>query len=71
MRIEIEDNGIGIKKSKEHKTMHQKQNKSRGIKNTLERIDLLNYVYKKNISCTVQDKELPETGVLVTIDFKL
>ena len=71
LRIEIEDNGIGIKKSKEHKTIHQKQNKSRGIKNTLERIDLLNYVYKKNISCIVQDKELPETGVLVTIDFKL
>jgi tetratricopeptide (TPR) repeat protein len=69
LRIEIEDDGIGIKKSKEHKTMHQKQNKSRGIKNTLERIDLLNYVYKKNISCTIQDKELPETGVLVTIDF--
>lgn len=71
LRIEIEDSGIGIKKSKEQKTMHQKQNKSRGIKNTLERIDLLNYVYKKDISCKVLDKESPETGVLVTIDFKL
>ena len=68
--IEIEDNGIGIEKSKEQKTMHQKQNKSRGMKNSEERIALLNDLYKKDIKTTVVEKQLPKSGVLVTIEFE-
>ncbi len=66
LKITIEDNGIGIEESKKQKTEHQKARKGRGMKNTLERIDLLNDLYKKEISCTVKDKE-NNSGVLVIL----
>jgi len=66
LKITVEDNGIGIKESKKQKTEHQKARKGRGMKNTLERIDLLNDLYKKEISCTVKDKE-NNSGVLVIL----
>lgn len=66
LKIIIEDNGIGIEESKKQKTEHQKARKGRGMKNTLERIDLLNDLYKKEISCTVKDKE-NNSGVLVIL----
>ncbi|MDN4014411.1 histidine kinase [Chryseobacterium gambrini] len=66
LKIIIEDNGIGIEESKNQKTEHQKARKGRGMKNTLERIDLLNDLYKKDISCTVKDKE-NNSGVLVIL----
>lgn len=68
--VKIEDNGIGLEKSKEHKTAHQKQRESRGLKNTQERIDLLNHLYKKNIQYTLS-KPSSGKGVLVTIKFDL
>ncbi|BEV04002.1 tetratricopeptide repeat-containing sensor histidine kinase [Chryseobacterium gambrini] len=66
LKITVEDNGIGIEESKKQKTEHQKARKGRGMKNTLERIDLLNDLYKKEISCTVKDKE-NNSGVLVIL----
>ena len=66
LNIKIEDNGIGIKESKNQKTEHQKNRNGRGMKNTLERIKLLNDLYEKNISCEVLDKE-NGAGVLVTL----
>lgn len=66
LKIIIEDNGIGIEESKKQKTEHQKARKGRGMKNTLERIDLLNDLYKKEISCMVKDKE-NNSGVLVIL----
>jgi sensor histidine kinase YesM len=48
LKIIIEDNGIGIEESKKQKTEHQKARKGRGMKNTLERIDLLNDLYKRD-----------------------
>ena len=66
LNIKIEDNGIGIKESKNQKTEHQKNRNGRGMKNTLERIKLLNDLYEKNISCEVLDKE-NGGGVLVTL----
>ncbi|MCF2218161.1 histidine kinase [Chryseobacterium sp. PS-8] len=66
LKIIIEDNGIGIEESKKQKTEHQKTRKGRGMKNTLERIDLLNDLYKKEISCMVKDKE-NNSGVLVIL----
>ncbi|WP_415326212.1 histidine kinase [Chryseobacterium sp. MMS23-Vi53] len=70
LKITIEDNGIGIEESKKQKTEHQKARKGRGMKNTLERIALLNDLYKKDIICSIKDKE-NNSGVLVKIQYKL
>lgn len=70
LNIFIEDNGIGIEESKKQKTEHQKSRKGRGMKNTLERIALLNDLYKQNIECKITDKK-EESGVFVEISFKL
>ena len=70
LHIFIEDNGIGIEESKKQKTEHQKSRKGRGMKNTLERIALLNDLYKQNIECKITDKK-EEPGVFVEISFKL
>lgn len=70
LKIIIEDNGIGIEESKKQKTQHQKTREGRGMKNTLERIKLLNDLYKKDITCIVKDKE-NISGVLVTIKINL
>lgn len=70
LKIIIEDNGIGIEESKKQKTQHQKTREGRGMKNTLERIQLLNDLYKKNITCSVKDKE-NNSGVVVTIQINL
>jgi len=66
LRVTIEDNGIGIEESKKQKTEHQKQRQGRGMKNTLERIALLNDLYRKNIQCDIVDKPNAE-GVLVNV----
>ncbi|MBB6329185.1 tetratricopeptide (TPR) repeat protein [Chryseobacterium sediminis] len=70
LKILIEDNGIGIEESKKQKTQHQKTREGRGMKNTLERIQLLNDLYNKDITCSVKDKE-NSSGVLVTIQINL
>ncbi|MET3037475.1 histidine kinase [Chryseobacterium sp. NRRL B-14859] len=70
LQITIEDNGIGIEESKKQKTQHQKTREGRGMKNTLERIQLLNDLYRKKIICSVTDKE-DSSGVLVTIKINM
>lgn len=70
LKIKIEDNGIGIEESKKQKTEHQKARKGRGMKNTLERIALLNDLYHQDIHCNITDKKNTE-GVLVEIKYKL
>ncbi len=70
LKITIEDNGIGIEESKKQKTLHQKTREGRGMKNTLERISLLNDLYKKEITCSIKDKE-NGNGVLVNIKINL
>lgn len=70
LRITIEDNGIGIGESKKLKTEHQKAREGRGMKNTIERIALLNDLYKQDIHCKVTDKK-NEQGVLVEIKYKV
>lgn len=69
--VTIEDNGIGLTKSRELKTTNQKIYESRGLNNTKERIDLLNELYKKDISFTISEKEEPESGTIVQIVFPL
>lgn len=70
LEIKIEDNGIGISKSEAQKTVHQKQRNGRGMKNTKERIQLLNDLYQKNIQLLVKEKD-SENGVEVVLKMKV
>lgn len=67
----IQDNGIGLKRSHELKTKHQKEHNSRGLTNTKERINLLNSLYNMNITITITENESEDTGVTVTLQFPL
>ena len=67
IEVVIEDNGIGMEESRKNKTANQKQHKGRGIANTLERINILNELYHKNITCKTTDKPVPERGVKVIL----
>lgn len=71
VKVIVDDNGIGLTKSKELKTTNQKVHESRGMTNTRERISLLNELYKKNISLEISEKENPETGTRIEISFPL
>lgn len=71
VKVIVDDNGIGLTKSRELKTTNQKVHESRGMTNTLERISLLNELYKKNISLKISEKENPETGTRIEISFPL
>jgi two-component system LytT family sensor kinase len=59
--IVVEDNGIGREKSQALKTNHQKDSKSTGIKNTKERMKLLNKLYKTTMKVEIID--LMEKGM--------
>lgn len=67
MEIIIEDNGIGIAESRRNKTINQKSHKGRGITNTMERIKILNELYHQHITCAVEDKGAPVSGVRVRL----
>jgi sensor histidine kinase YesM len=67
MEIIIEDNGIGIAESKKSKTENQKKHSGRGITNTMERIKILNELYRQHITCTIEDKPMPGRGVKITL----
>jgi len=69
LSIRIEDDGIGLAKSKELKTQNQKAHQSRGITNTTERISLLNDLYKTNIVMSMS--EVATGGTLITIQLPL
>lgn len=65
--LRVEDNGIGLERSRALKTRNQSQYSSRGLSNTRERIQLLNQLYGKNIQFTLTEKSAPEQGVIVEI----
>lgn len=71
LEIRIEDDGIGVKKSKELKTHNQKRQSSVGMKNTETRIGLLNEIYGAQISVTIHElhagAEEPGTSVCLRI----
>ncbi|WP_445721480.1 tetratricopeptide repeat-containing sensor histidine kinase [Flavobacterium sp.] len=71
IQITIDDNGIGLTQSKALKTINQKVHQSRGTTNTLERIKLLNDLYKMNITFSIAEKEKPQTGTIVEITIPL
>jgi len=67
LKITVEDNGIGRAKSKELKTDNQKATKSRGIKNTEKRMDILSKIYKQKIRIEISDVETDGSGTRVEI----
>ncbi|WP_288206878.1 hypothetical protein [uncultured Parabacteroides sp.] len=69
LSVVIEDNGIGLKKSNELKTHHQKEHHLRGLTNTHERISLLNSLYNTQITMEIIEKEGVGTGVVVLIKY--
>jgi tetratricopeptide (TPR) repeat protein len=68
--IKVEDNGIGRKKSAEIKTKNQQKHSSTGIKNTTQRIALMNELYDTKMQIEVQDLE-PSHGTEVKISIAL
>ncbi|MES2763003.1 MAG: histidine kinase [Bacteroidota bacterium] len=66
IEITIDDDGIGVEKSRLLKTENQKVHQSIGIKNINERIELLNDIYKLKIQCFVTNKP-GNLGTLVTL----
>jgi two-component system sensor histidine kinase YesM len=67
IEISIDDDGIGIEKSKMLKTLNQKVHESIGIKNINQRIALLNDLYKIQIVCSVKSKP-NNSGTLVILE---
>jgi two-component system LytT family sensor kinase len=63
----VQDNGIGREKSKELKTKHQKEQKSTGMKNTSERLDILNDINGFNLKVEIHDLESDGSGTKVKI----
>lgn len=68
IKVLIEDDGIGVEKSKELKTQNQKLHESRGLNNVEERINLLNDLYHQQISYSISSGT-DGNGTLVTLYF--
>jgi two-component system sensor histidine kinase YesM len=69
--IKIEDDGIGFTKSQLLKTKNQQSHNSIGIKNTKNRVTLLNNLYSKNISYKTTELLTPNEGTVVKISFDI
>jgi len=70
IEITVDDDGIGIEKSKELKTQNQRVHQSIGVNNMNERIMLLNDLYKMTISCTILNKpNYAGTTVIIQMPF--
>lgn len=69
--VSIDDDGIGLTRSKELKTVNQKIYESRGLTNTKERIHLLNELYKHHISFEIEEKKAPHSGTIVCIEMPI
>jgi tetratricopeptide (TPR) repeat protein len=68
LKIIIEDNGIGRKKSQELKTVNQKENISTGLKNIQSRINILNEVHGTKLKVEIMDLcQEGDTGTKVVI----
>ena len=67
--IVIDDDGIGLIKSESLKTKHQRNHESLGLKNSRERIELLNNLYHCDIAIVIEEKTSPLMGVIASISF--
>ena len=70
IQIEISDNGIGRKKSKELKTDHQKKQQSKGMQNIKQRVAILNEMYKDKVDVFISDLYDDTTGTKVVLTLK-
>lgn len=70
IQIEISDNGIGRKKSKELKTEYQKMKKSKGMQNINQRISILNKMYKDKVDVIIEDIFDDASGTKVILTLK-
>jgi len=69
LKIIIEDNGIGRKKSLEIKTKNQQESNSTGMKNIDSRLDIINRLHKIKIQVAIEDLDHSDhSGTRVTID---
>ncbi|MGD2033552.1 MAG: histidine kinase, partial [Bacteroidales bacterium] len=65
----VTDNGIGRKKSREMKTKHQKAGNATGLKNTENRLKIINEMYKTRFTVTIEDLDKDKgTGTIVRIN---
>lgn len=55
VEILIEDNGIGRKESRALKTVHQKEHKATGMKNTAQRMNIIEDLYGTKYSVNISD----------------
>ncbi len=62
----VTDNGIGRNRSKQLKTENQKRSTGTGLKNTEERINILNKLYKTGVLVNIEDVS-PQAGTRVRI----
>lgn len=69
--VKIQDDGIGFTKSQLLKTKNQQSHNSIGIKNTLNRITLLNELYNKKITYNSTELLKPNEGTMVKICFDI
>ena len=67
IEINIQDNGIGRKKSAELKTQNQKKQRSKGMGNIKKRVTILNEMYKDRVDVFVNDLNEDSTGTKVVL----
>jgi tetratricopeptide (TPR) repeat protein len=65
--VEINDDGIGRKKSAMLKTENQKKHQSTGLKNIEERLAIINKVYKAGYRVEIADAKTDGSGTRVSI----
>ncbi len=70
LQLIIEDNGIGRKQSAKLKTKHQSDQKSTGMKNIRDRIEILNKMGRHQIGVEVTDLEKDGTGTRVKLSLR-
>ena len=74
--ITITDDGIGRKKSKTLKTVHQQKQKSKGMGNIKKRVSILNEMYRDKVDVLVTDfqnvdpNNCQDTGTKVVVTLK-
>ena len=69
--IVIEDNGIGRKESLGRKTMHQREHKATGMKNTAKRMSIIEELYKTKYSIDISDAFSDQTDKGTRVHIKL
>jgi two-component system, LytTR family, sensor kinase len=70
--VQVEDNGIGRKKSQAIKTANQKETVSTGLKNIETRLRIINEIHRTRLSVSIEDLHPPdESGTRVLIRIPL